>query len=65
MYDLRHTYITLLVSLDTPVRKTTALAGHSGTETADKYYIDYKQVNTGDDVKKLGDYLKNKVSDSA
>lgn len=61
MYDLRHTYITLLVSIDTPVRKTTALAGHSGTETADKYYIDYRKVSTNNDVKRLGDYLRDKV----
>lgn len=59
MYDLRHTYITLLVSIDTPIRKTTALAGHSGSETADKYYIDYQKVSTNDDIRKLENHLKN------
>ena len=39
-YDLRHTYATVLASIDTPVRKTTALMGHAEAATTDKYYID-------------------------
>jgi integrase len=69
MYDLRHTFITLLANIDTPVRKTTALAGHSGSETADKYYIDYDKLSTDQDIKRLGSFLKktqkrNSESDS-
>ena len=62
-YDLRHTYATLLASIDTPIRKTTALMGHSESSTTDKYYIDMDKLNTSGDVKNLSQEL-SRISNS-
>lgn len=62
-YDLRHTYATLLASIDTPIRKTTALMGHSESSTTDKYYIDMDKLNTSRDVKNLSQEL-SRISNS-
>lgn len=58
-YDLRHTYATVLASIDTPVRKTTALMGHAEAATTDKYYIDASQLDTIGDVKRLSEKIKD------
>lgn len=58
-YDLRHTYATVLASIDTPVRKTTALMGHAEAATTDKYYIDASQLDTIGDVKRLSERIKD------
>lgn len=58
-YDLRHTYATVLASIDTPIRKTTALMGHAEAATTDKYYIDASQLDTIGDVKKLSNKIKD------
>ena len=61
-YDLRHTYATLLASIDTPIRKTTALMGHSESSTTDKYYIDMDKLNTSRDVKNLSQELSRIIN---
>lgn len=56
-YDLRHTYGTLLADF-APVRKVTALMGHSESSTADKYYIDFSKLDTSAEAKQLSDKIK-------
>lgn len=64
-YDLRHTYATMLASIDTPVRKTTALMGHAEASTTDKYYVDFRKIDTTEDVKRLGEKMREISSKSA
>lgn len=63
-YDLRHTYATLLASIDTPIRKTTALMGHAEVSTTDKYYIDFKKIDSSEEVKQLETKLQEISSKS-
>ena len=58
MYDLRHTYATLLVELEVPVRKATALMGHATSTTTERYYVDWGKISTSDYSKKLGEFLE-------
>ena len=60
-YDLRHTYATMLAELDVPVRKTTALMGHSNSVTTDKYYVDMQKLDTSEAINLLsGEMAKYK-----
>lgn len=58
MYDLRHTYITMLYGAGVPIVTAAAAAGHAKTSTAQKYYVDWSKISTEETVPAVEKMLK-------